>query len=84
MEVTLHGRGTMVGTQKTRLVSKFHFNKDIANLYTAALLAETGMGLLEKQGKVEGCVITPAVALGSNLAQHIMGKMDTSFKIKEE
>jgi short subunit dehydrogenase-like uncharacterized protein len=81
----LHGRGTMViGSKKTRLVSKFHFNKDIAYLYTAALLVETGMVLLEKRGKVEGGVITPAVALGSNLTQRILEKMDTSFEIKEE
>lgn len=82
--LTLHGRGTMVGSTKTRLVSKFHFNKDIAYLYTAALLAETGMILLEKRGKVAGGVTTPAVALGSSLTQRILEKMDTSFEIKEE
>jgi short subunit dehydrogenase-like uncharacterized protein len=82
--MTLHGRGSMVGSKKTRLVSKFHFNKDIAYLYTAALLAETGMVLLEKRGKVAGGVMTPAVALGSNLTQRILEKMDTSFEITEE
>jgi short subunit dehydrogenase-like uncharacterized protein len=82
--LTLHGRGTMVGSTKTRLVSKFHFNKDIAYLYTAALLVETGMMLLEKRGTVAGGVATPAVALGSDLTQRILEKMDTSFEIKEE
>jgi short subunit dehydrogenase-like uncharacterized protein len=66
------------------LHSKFHFNKDIGYLYTAALLAETGMVLLEKHGKLSGGVMTPAVALGSDLTQRILKTMDTSFEIKEE
>jgi short subunit dehydrogenase-like uncharacterized protein len=82
--LTLHGRGIMVGDKETHLVSKFHFNKDTAYLYTAALLAETGMVLLEKRGKVAGGVTTPAVALGSDLTQRILEKMDASFEIKEE
>lgn len=83
--MTLHGRGIMVKDGKeTTLTSKFHFNKDVAYLYTAALLAETGMVLLEKLGKVDGGVMTPAVAFGSDLMQRILKTMDTSFEIKPE
>ena len=83
--MTLHGRGVMIKNGKeTVLHSKFHFNKDIGYLYTAALLAETGMVLLEKLGKVRGGVMTPAVALGSDLTQRILKTMDTSFELKEE
>ena len=62
----------------------YFFNKDIGYLYTAALLAETGMLLLEKLGKGNGGVMTPAVALGSDLTQRILKTMDTSFELKEE
>lgn len=83
--MTLHGHGIIVKDGKeTKLESKFHFNKDIGYLYTAALLAETGMVLLEKLGKVQGGVMTPAVALGSDLTRRILKTMDTSFEIKEE
>lgn len=83
--MTLHGRGVMIKNGKEMVLhSKFHFNKDIGYLYTAALLAETGMVLLEKHGKLSGGVMTPAVALGSDLTQRILKTMDTSFEIKEE
>jgi short subunit dehydrogenase-like uncharacterized protein len=91
--LTLHGRGIIItvgddddddNNKETHLVSKFHFNKDIAYLYTAALLVETGMVLLEKRGKIAGGVMTPAVALGSDLMQRILEKMDATFEIKEE
>lgn len=84
--MTLYGRGIMVKDGKEiKLTSKFHFNKDIGYLYTAALLAETGMVLLEKlDGKVDGGVMTPAAALGSDLTQRILKTMDTSFELKEE
>jgi len=84
--MTLHGRGIIVNKdgKETNVMSKFHFNKDIGYLYTAALLAETGMVLLEKLGKANGGVTTPAAALGSDLTQRILKTMDTSFEIKEE
>jgi short subunit dehydrogenase-like uncharacterized protein len=83
--MTLYGHGVIVKNEKeTTLHSKFHFNKDIGYLYTAALLVETGMVLLEKLGKVNGGVMTPAVALGSDLTQRILKTMDTSFELKEE
>lgn len=84
--LTVYGRGVMVkGDHKeTHLQTKFHFSKDVGYLYTAALLVETGMVLLDKRGKVDGGVMTPAVALGSDLTQRILLKMDTSFAMKEE
>lgn len=83
--MTLHGRGIIVKDGKeTTVTSKFHFDKDIGYLYTAALLVEAGMVLMTKIGNVDGGVTTPAVALGSDYMQRILKTMDTSFEIKEE
>ena len=66
------------------MVSKFHFGKDVAYLYTAALLVETGMLLLEKRKTIAGGIMTPAIVLGSDLMQRILEKMDATFEIREE
>ena len=81
----LHGFGTMVdkdGNSK-KLTSKFTFNKDTGYLYTAVLLVETGMLLVEKYGSLAGGCKTPASALGNDLTQRILKEMDTSFDMKE-
>ena len=90
--MTLYGRGVVKvlqdnnGSEKqVTLESKFHFNKDIAYLYTADLLAETGMVMLEKinSNQDKGGVLTPASALGSDLTQRILSTMDVTFELAE-
>mmetsp|Transcript_128795 Transcript_128795/g.191986 ORF Transcript_128795/g.191986 Transcript_128795/m.191986 type:complete len:409 (-) Transcript_128795:203-1429(-) len=81
----LHGYGTMVakdGSEK-KLASLFQFNKDTGYLYTAALLVETGMLLVEKFGSLSGGCKTPASALGNDLTQRILKEMDSSFEVKD-
>jgi short subunit dehydrogenase-like uncharacterized protein len=81
----LHGFATMVdkdGNEK-KLASLFQFNKDTGYLYTAALLVETGMLLVEKFGSLSGGCKTPASALGNDLTQRILKEMDSSFEVKE-
>jgi hypothetical protein len=86
----LHGRGVMKSKsdeKETRLTSEFKFNKDIGYLYTAALLVETGMLLLEKANggtsPTSGGVVTPAVAFGSDMTSRIVDKLDSSWELKE-
>jgi len=79
----LHAIGTLT-TGKTQLEGIFQFNKDVSYLYTAALLCETGMLLVEKYGTLEGGCKTPASALGSDLTQRILTQMDTSLEVKEK
>jgi len=88
--LTLHGFGTMVDNNKDggnkeerKLSSIFQFNKDTAYLYTAALLIETGILLVEKFGTLSGGCHTPASALGNDLTQRILQEMDCTFEIKE-
>lgn len=90
--LTLHAEGileeedTASTKKKKKLIGKFHFNKDTGYLYTAAMLVETGLLLLEtrRQGGGGGGrgVLTPAAALGSQLTNRILDKLDTSFEIK--
>jgi len=95
--LTLHGFGTMVdcnnnnnnnkddggNKEERKLSSIFQFNKDTAYLYTAALLIETGILLVEKFGTLSGGCHTPASALGNDLTQRILQEMDCTFEIKE-
>jgi short subunit dehydrogenase-like uncharacterized protein len=94
--LTLHGIGKMVSattansggsdkdeTPEKKVKAKFRFNKDVGYLYTAVLLVETGMLLVEKSDKLSGGVVTPSTALGSDLTQRILKEMDTSFDIEE-
>lgn len=98
--LTVHGVGKMVSATTTssgsseanaldqrKVKAKFFFNKDVSYLYTAVLLVETGILLVEKSlstgEEINGGVLTPASALGSDLTQHILKKMDTSFHIEE-
>eukprot|EP00536_Pseudo-nitzschia_multiseries_P002713 jgi/Psemu1/322668/estExt_fgenesh1_pg.C_370007 len=98
--LTVHGVAKMVSASTTESGSSekdggveklakatFHFNKDVSYLYTAVLLIETGMLLVEKSSsaeqKLNGGLLTPATALGSDLTQRILKQMDTSFDIKE-
>jgi short subunit dehydrogenase-like uncharacterized protein len=84
--LNVYGLGTMVekdGEQKHNLASKFHFNKDTGYLYTAVLLVETGMLLVEKCGTLSGGCKTPASALGNDLTQRIVKEMEASFEVKE-
>ncbi|GKY96458.1 hypothetical protein MPSEU_000605300 [Mayamaea pseudoterrestris] len=82
----LHGLGVMrkLSSEKEeiKIQSTFQFNKDIGYLYTAALLVETGLLLLESTTN-QGGVMTPAVAFGSRLTERIVKELDASFEIKE-
>lgn len=73
--------------EEKKVKAKFQFNKDVSYLYTAVLLVETGILLAKKAsstGEKLNCgVLTPAAALGSDLTQHILKEMDTSFHIEE-
>lgn len=85
--LSLHGRAVMVkGDKETPLRSKFHFGKDTAYLYTAAMLVETGILLVEKSGsasKQQGGVITPAVALGGDLTERLVRELECSWELNE-
>ena len=61
----------------------FEFRKDTAYLYTAALLCETGLLLVEKYGSLSGGCWTPAAALGGDLTERILKELDASLEIKE-
>ena len=96
--LTVHGIGKMISASTTssgnieiekpeekKVKAKFYFNKDTGYLYTAVLLVETGILLAEKasSSQLYSGVLTPASALGSDLTQHILKEMDTSFDIEE-
>mmetsp|Transcript_23591 Transcript_23591/g.65479 ORF Transcript_23591/g.65479 Transcript_23591/m.65479 type:complete len:449 (-) Transcript_23591:214-1560(-) len=98
--LTVHGVAKMVSASTTdsgsieknsdtekKVKAVFHFNKDVSYLYTAVLLVETGMLLVERSSsaeqKLNGGLLTPATALGSDLTQRILKQMDTSFSIEE-
>ena len=100
--LTLHGVAKMVSATTTssgssekdevvekKVKAKFRFNKDVSYLYTAFLLVETGMLLVEKSSsssieqQIKSGILTPATALGSDLTQRILKEMDTSFEIEE-
>lgn len=69
-----------------KLKCRFHFNKDVGYLYTAALLIETGVLLLEKvkaKALHSTGVVTPEVALGHDLLGRILGNLDSEFEIDE-
>ena len=83
---TIYGHGTAIvpgdDTNKAmEITGKFHFNKDIGYLYTAAFLVEVGMLLKEKAGYLAGGVKTPASALGHDLTQRLLDKLDCSLDI---
>jgi short subunit dehydrogenase-like uncharacterized protein len=75
--LNLLGLGT-AGDQKIK--AKFHFGKDVAYLYTAAMLVETGMALLFAKDKTAG-VVTPAVGLGHALTERLMETLDITLDI---
>jgi hypothetical protein len=54
----------------------------VCAILNTALLVETGMVLLTKDG-LQGGVSTPAAALGSDLMQQILKEMEASFEIQE-
>ena len=93
---TIHGHGTAVVSEPSssdagenilktlNIAAKFRFNKDIGYLYTAAFLVEVGMLLKDKSGYIAGGVKTPAAALGSDLTQRLLDKLDCSLEICEE
>ena len=97
--LTVHGVGKMISACTTsdgssegddlpekKIKAMFQFNKDVSYLYTAVLLVETGLLLVEKvtSGNELNCgILTPAAALGSDLTQRILNEMDTSFQIEE-
>ena len=65
--LNLHGIGKMVDAasgQQTTLKAKYHFPGDTGYLYTAKMLVEAGMQLLEDKG--QGGVLSPAAAFGSS------------------
>ena len=65
--LNLHAIGKMVDAasgQQTSLKAKYHFPGDTGYLYTAKMLVEAGMQLLEEKG--QGGVLSPAAAFGSS------------------
>lgn len=98
--LTVHGVAKMASATTTnsgssendevaekKVYSTFRFNKDVSYLYTAVLLVETGMLLVEKsaskENELKGGLLTPSTALGSDLLERILREMDTSFEIEE-
>mmetsp|Transcript_12119 Transcript_12119/g.21777 ORF Transcript_12119/g.21777 Transcript_12119/m.21777 type:complete len:297 (+) Transcript_12119:330-1220(+) len=82
----LHGIGIMVspdGKVQKKAHTEFHFKKDVGYLYTAVLLAETGMLLVQKCSSLKGGCLTPAAALGGDLTKRILQEMDATFDIEE-
>jgi len=73
------------GVKDTKIVTgKFHFNKDVGYLYTAAMLAETGLLMLEtRDDDRKGGVLTPAAAFGSRLTKRILDNLDARLEIRE-
>ena len=85
----LYGYGTMVNKngEEVPLYSLFHFHHDIGYYQTAHLLVETGMLLLEKEkagALTTGGVLTPAVALGSDLTKRVTQEVECTFALQEE
>lgn len=68
------------GTKKLKAV--FHFRKDTGYLYTAALLVETCMTILETKDMPYG-VLTPAAALGHDLTERVLKTMEASLSIEQ-
>jgi short subunit dehydrogenase-like uncharacterized protein len=85
--MTLHAHGTIKskGEEATvkNIKAKFHFGKDVGYLYTAAILVETGMCLLQTKEKSSG-VITPAVGLGHPLTERLCEQLDITLDVKIE
>ena len=85
--LVLHGLGVMrkLSTDKEELHvrSTFRFNKDIGYLYTAALVVESGILLLESTTK-HGGVLTPAATFGNQLTKRIVSMLDATFDLEVE
>lgn len=86
----LHATATMVDQNSgdsesttRQLTGLFQFQKDTGYLYTAALLCETGILLVEKYGSLTGGCQTPASALGGELTERILKNLEASLEIKE-
>lgn len=80
----LHARGKMVDRasgKETALKSTYSFPYDTGYLMTAQMLVETGMLLLEKKGA--GGVLTPAVALGSDIVVRLDKELNAKFELSE-
>ena len=78
----LHARGKMVDRasgKETALKSTYSFPYDTGYLMTAQMLVETGMLLLEKKGA--GGVLTPAVALGSDIVVRLDKELNAKYAI---
>jgi short subunit dehydrogenase-like uncharacterized protein len=78
----LHAVGKMVDKSSgatTGLTSTYHFPLDTGYLMTAQMLVQTGMLLLEKKGA--GGVLTPAVALGSDIVVRLEKELDAKLEI---
>ena len=84
----VHSRGMIkdkASGQETRLQATYTFKEDVTYLATAKFLVETGRLLLEKPaggGGVAG-VMTPAVALGSEIVQRLEVETGAKLEIKE-
>ena len=80
----LHAVGKMVdkssGATTGRLTSTYHFPLDTGYLMTAQMLVQTGMLLLERKEGVGG-VLTPAVALGSDIVVRLEKELDAKLEI---
>jgi short subunit dehydrogenase-like uncharacterized protein len=96
--LTLHGRATVScpsdasdaegkADVERAVVGTFHFGKDTGYLYTAAMLVETGLLLLERtagMNKMSGGVWTPASALGHDLTVRLLDRLDAMLEVRAE
>ena len=78
----LERRPPCLAGKETALKSLYHFPLDTGYLMTAQMLVETGMLLLEKKGP--GGVLTPAVALGSDIVARLDKELGAKFELSEE
>lgn len=65
----------------TILKSKYHWPGDTGYLYTAKMLVEAGMMLLNNSAP--GGVVTPAVAMGSDLVQRLEAELGATLELSE-
>jgi short subunit dehydrogenase-like uncharacterized protein len=80
-------QGQRAATETRKVLGTFHFGKDTAYLYTAMMLVETGLLLLERtagSSTPPGGIWTPASALGHDLTARLLDRLDASMEIRFE
>jgi short subunit dehydrogenase-like uncharacterized protein len=75
------------GRTSRKVQGTFHFGKDTGYLYTAAMLVETGILLLERTAgvnRLQGGVWTPASSLGHDLTVRLLDRLEAKMDIRFE